>query len=310
MPQTPIPFVSVIIPVYNDAERLKICLQALETQTYPKHQYEVIVVDNGSDTSIAPLIAEFPQTRASLATSQRGPAVARNKGIALARGEVIAFTDSDCVPALNWLERGIIALQNIPEGGLLGGRINIFFRNPNRPTNAELYDSIMHLNQQQYITQSHFAATANMFTDKRMFERVGGFDLNVGMSDDKEWGWRVAARGYPLIYADDVCIAHPAIYSFTQLRQKIQRIVRGNARLNRKNRSRIRIILNRDFLIGLLPPLKTMARHRLGILQQTQLLLMWCVLKGVEMKEIIRIMAEEEPREEPVPSVEVHRRKI
>ena len=51
------PFVSVIIPVYNDPERLKTCLQALEEQTYPKSAYEVIVVDNGSDESIEPLVA-------------------------------------------------------------------------------------------------------------------------------------------------------------------------------------------------------------------------------------------------------------
>jgi len=53
------PFVSVIIPVYNDSIRLRTCLQALEEQTYPKSAYEVIVVDNGSDESIEPIFAEF-----------------------------------------------------------------------------------------------------------------------------------------------------------------------------------------------------------------------------------------------------------
>ena len=54
------PFVSVIIPVYNDPIRLETCLQALEEQTYPKSSYEVIVVDNGSDESIEPIVVEFP----------------------------------------------------------------------------------------------------------------------------------------------------------------------------------------------------------------------------------------------------------
>jgi len=52
-------YVSVIISVYNDAERLKLCLQALEEQTYPKGYYEVIVIDNGSDESIEPIVAGY-----------------------------------------------------------------------------------------------------------------------------------------------------------------------------------------------------------------------------------------------------------
>jgi len=61
----PAPFVSVIIPVYNDPIRLKTCLQALEEQTYPQNAYEIIVVDNGSDESIEPIVAEFSQAKAS-----------------------------------------------------------------------------------------------------------------------------------------------------------------------------------------------------------------------------------------------------
>jgi glycosyltransferase involved in cell wall biosynthesis len=56
-------FVSVIIPVYNDPVRLKTCLQVLAEQTYPNEAYEVIVVDNGSDESIEPIVAEFSQVK-------------------------------------------------------------------------------------------------------------------------------------------------------------------------------------------------------------------------------------------------------
>lgn len=64
------PFVSVIIPVYNDPIRLKICLQVLEKQTYPENAYEVIAVDNGSDESIEPIVAGFNQAKASLSPTQ------------------------------------------------------------------------------------------------------------------------------------------------------------------------------------------------------------------------------------------------
>ncbi|HAA30818.1 MAG TPA: glycosyl transferase family 2, partial [Cyanobacteria bacterium UBA8553] len=75
------PFVSVIVPVFNDAKRLKICLDALEHQTYPKHLYEVIVVDNGSDKNedIEGVVAQFGQAIASY-ESIPGSYAARNKG--------------------------------------------------------------------------------------------------------------------------------------------------------------------------------------------------------------------------------------
>lgn len=93
----PYPFVSVVIPVFNDAERLEMCLRALEDQTYPADRYEVILVDNGSDASMEGLAAGFAGTRVAY-EDRPGSYAARNKGVSLARGEVVAFTDSDCVP--------------------------------------------------------------------------------------------------------------------------------------------------------------------------------------------------------------------
>ncbi len=79
-------FVSVIIPVYNELIRLKTCLQALEDQTYPKHAYEVIVVDNGSDEDIKTIVAGFNQVKQSY-EAQPGSYAARNKRLSLAQGK-------------------------------------------------------------------------------------------------------------------------------------------------------------------------------------------------------------------------------
>ncbi len=95
------PFVSVVIPVFDDPDRLRTCLQALEHQTYPKPRYEVIVVDNGSARSVPPLVGQFGQARATYEMVP-GANAARNRGISLARGEILAFTDADCVPARDW----------------------------------------------------------------------------------------------------------------------------------------------------------------------------------------------------------------
>ena len=288
------PFVSVIIPVYNDSERLKTCLQVLEDQTYPKEAYEVIVVDNGSDESIEPIVAKFSQTKASSETSQRGPCVARNKGLALARGEVIAFTDADCIPAPDWIEKGVANLLRVPNCGIVGGRINLFFKDPGQPTIAELYDSIMHLNQKMFIEKMNFGATANVFTYKHIFDRVGDFDRNVGMSDDKEWGQRVASFRYPLIYAADVRVAHPARHSFDQLRQKVRRVVQGNALLDRKKCSPVCVIFNREFFMNLIPPVMTTIRlgrqHKLSTGEKIKIMGIWLALRCVEIQERVRVM--------------------
>ena len=102
-------FVSVIIPVYNDSERLKLCLEALENQTYSKDLYEVIVVDNASEEDIKSIVGQFSQAKYTY-ESQSGSYVARNKGISIARGEILAFTDSDCIPASDWIEKGVANL--------------------------------------------------------------------------------------------------------------------------------------------------------------------------------------------------------
>src|SRR5512137_2497769 len=151
----PVPFVSVIIPVYNDPVRLKTCLQVLEAQTYPKQAYEVIVVDNGSDESIAPIVAGFSQAQAA-SEPRQGSYAARNTGIGLAQGEILAFIDSDCLPALDWIASGVAHLLRKSNSSIVGGKVEFSFQNPAHPTAPELYDSIMHFNMKRYIEKKNF----------------------------------------------------------------------------------------------------------------------------------------------------------
>ena len=215
------PLVSVIIPVFNDGERLRLCLQALEQQTYAKDCYEVIVVDNGSDTTanIKGIVRQFESTPGSYA--------ARNKGLSIAKGKVIAFTDADCVPAPDWIEKGVTHLQRVANCGLVGGNIEIFWRDSNQPSTVELYESILAFRQQDCIEKHHYSVTANLFTWKKVIETVGVFNSQLKSNGDIDWGNRVYARGYQQIYAEDVRVAHPAVYSFKQLRKKVIRYAGG-----------------------------------------------------------------------------------
>ena len=96
------PYISVIIPVYNDSQRLQLCLAALENQSYPKDSYEVIVIDNNSTDNVKKIVNNCSQAIYAFKKT-KGSYAARNKGISLARGEVLAFTDSDCIPTHHWL---------------------------------------------------------------------------------------------------------------------------------------------------------------------------------------------------------------
>jgi glycosyltransferase involved in cell wall biosynthesis len=184
-------FVSVIVPVFNDAERLKVCLRALEDQTYLKQLYEVIVVDNGSEESVEPVVAEFGHARVSH-EERSGSYAARNRGLALARGEIIAFTDADCIPAADWIEKGVANLLRLSHCGLIAGRVDVFPQDPHRPTAVELYESRTALLQKEYVEDGGFGATANMFTRRAVFERVGLFDGGLKSGGDIEWSRRVA----------------------------------------------------------------------------------------------------------------------
>ena len=114
------PFVSVIIPVFNDNESLRLCLAAIAQQTYPQARYEVIVVDNNSQESTTQVVDEFEGV-VLVKEPQPGSYIARNRGLLSAQGSAIAFTDADCVPALTWLEAGVTALVSEPNVGLVGG---------------------------------------------------------------------------------------------------------------------------------------------------------------------------------------------
>ena len=100
------PFVSVVVPTRNRAELLRDCLESLLTQEYPRDQYEIIVVDDGPTDSTKVVVEGFEGHLTSLLYAyqdHRGPNAARNRGIALARGEVICFVDDDVAIPQCWL---------------------------------------------------------------------------------------------------------------------------------------------------------------------------------------------------------------
>jgi len=245
-------FVSVVIPVFNDSERLKLCLKALENQTYPRDSYEVIVVDNGSDSPVELAPALFPQVQVAQ-ESRPGSYAARNAGIMLSRGDVIAFTDSDCIPAADWIEKGVAALLSVPNCGLVAGQVKVFAQNPTHPTMSELYEMVFAFPQEENIKQKHFGVTANLFTFRDVIEKVGLFDANLKSAGDVKWTMGVYSYGYKQVYADDVCVLHPARRSLREIYKKHIRISGGHHDIHPSNRPRF-LRFTKHLVLGLLNP--------------------------------------------------------
>ncbi|HWC30099.1 MAG TPA: glycosyltransferase [Dehalococcoidia bacterium] len=254
-----LPFVSVIIPVYNDAERLALCLQALEEQSYPSDRYEVIAVDNGSVESIEPVVRGFPHAIASFEAAP-GSYVARNRGLGLARGSVLAFTDSDCIPQRDWLLEGVLKLRETPGCGLVGGRIDISFADEREPTAVEFFDSLWGFPQEVYVLKDRCTVTANLIAYREAFERAGPFDRRLKSGGDREWCGRAVASGYEIAYADRSAVSHPARRTLDELSRKTRRVSGGRFdRLKHRSRHPIRDQA-KEMLWELRPPFRAIGR--------------------------------------------------
>lgn len=247
------PFVSIIIPVYNDLKRLGFCLDALNNQTYPQERYEIIVVDNGSTPPVASQLTAAGNV-VVVTEAKPGSFAARNTGAQAAQGAILAFTDSDCIPSPTWVERGAFRLQANKSLGLIGGRVDVFAQDNQNLTSAELYDVVTAFPQQKYVETMHFSVTANMFTFKAVFDTVGPFNEQIKSGGDLEWGQRVYAHGYQQLYADDVVIRHPARENFAQIRKKAKRIAGGFYDKKKESRSFAKLVLGTIWAFA--PPVK------------------------------------------------------
>jgi len=252
-------FVSVIIPVFNDNEKLKICLDALEKQTYPSNLVEIIVVDNGSEENVQEVVQGRDQVNLLFEPSP-GSYKARNKGLSIAKGEIVAFTDADCIPAPTWLENGCQALMSESNIGLVAGHIALSSKDPNRPNPFELYETLeLAFPQDEFVREDHFGVTANLFTFKHILEAVGPFDETLKSGGDREWGQRVFAAGYRQLYAKDARIKHPARDTWEALRKRSIRITGGKYNLL-KNSQKSNFALMVDLLLFLKPPFRFFIR--------------------------------------------------
>jgi glycosyltransferase involved in cell wall biosynthesis len=216
---------SVIVPVFRDEAGIKTCLQSLEKQNFPRDEWELIVVDNSpiASTSLRYLVLN---ARAKyLHEPKPGSYAARNAGIELAEGKILAFTDSDCLPSENWLAEGIKMLNACSGICVVGGRVNM--RLSSKARLIEMYDFTYRFPQSEVIERHSVATTANLFVEKTTFDRIGRFDANLFSGGDYEWCTRLKAFGIPIFYCDGAAVDHPCETSLAKIVRRVRRIAGG-----------------------------------------------------------------------------------
>lgn len=207
---------SVVIPHYNDVARLQRCLAALRPQV--GQDGEIIVADNGSDVDLAPVRAAFPEVRFVVEPAS-GAGLARNCGVAASQGTWLLFIDADCLPAPNWVARG---LEIATEGQVIGGRVDVFHETDPPLSGAEAFEAVFAFKMQAYLERDAFLGAGNLVTSRALFDAVGGF--RPAVSEDKDWSQRAARAGYGLGFDADFAVSHPSRQDWPALRRKWRRL--------------------------------------------------------------------------------------
>ena len=203
---------SVIISVQNRSIMLMDCLRGLAAQSVAKDRFEVVVVDNCSTEDLLPVIEAarhdlgltvlFARTR-----EDRGPAPARNFGVGLSSGVVLAFTDSDCRPTPRWLELALDAIRP-PAVSLVSGPVL-----PKPEQSPQFTSKLSFVTVNEHPT---FPA-ANLLVRAGVFRAAGGFDESLSFRDpfrratecaDTDLAWRIIKCGHERRFVPEAVMYH------------------------------------------------------------------------------------------------------
>lgn len=224
------PLVSVVIAAYGAAAEMPDLMGALAGQTLPRERFEVLLVDDCSTDGTGAAAEATGVPRVLRTERNSGAYVARNVGLAAARAGVVATTDADCVPEPEWLEAGLADLDRL-DADLVGGRIDVPL--PARPNAAQLVDFARYLDQERALREGGFAATANLFVRRRVFDSIGAFNERVISGGDREFCLRATDAGFRLVYSERAAVRHEPRASARELVRKTRRMGIGRAQMNR-----------------------------------------------------------------------------
>lgn len=205
---TPQPSISVVIPAYNAADTIDHCLTALADQTFPRKDYEIVVVDDGSSDETCARVAAHSGVQL-LTQTHAGPAAARNRGAQCARGDILLFTDADCAPTRGWIERMYAPFE---DGQIVGVKGTYVTQQPEivaRFAQLEYEGKYDRMDRHSYID---FIDTYAAAYRRSIFLANEGFDpiFPSASVEDQEFSFRLARQGHKMVFQRDASVSHLA----------------------------------------------------------------------------------------------------
>ena len=204
------PSVSVVVATHDRPDRLRALIDSLERQTLDAGRFEIVIVDDGStDPRMSQVLDDAtddgrPHVQVIRRKAAEGPAVARNEGWRAARGELVAFTDDDCVATPEWLEHGLAHWER-NRAAIVQGRTD--------PIEAEAHRRTPFSRSQVIHAEGPAYQTCNMFYPRELLERLEGFDESFPLpgGEDTDLAWRGKEAGAPVVFAPDAQVHHAVV---------------------------------------------------------------------------------------------------
>jgi glycosyltransferase involved in cell wall biosynthesis len=225
--------ISVVVPTYKRPVLLERCIKGLLTQNFAPGEFEIIIADDAASDVTKKQVEDWSRQAQEtghtihylpVTGAHHGPAAARNCGWRSAQTEIIAFTDDDCIPEMNWLQMGLNAFTD--DIAAISGRIVVPL--PPVPTDYE-YDAAR-------IQHSEFA-TANCFYRRSTLARVGGFDerFTAAWLEDSDLFFTLRKQHAICIFAPEAVVMHPVRAAKWGVSLRQQRKSMFNALLYKKH---------------------------------------------------------------------------
>ncbi|MCI0436696.1 MAG: glycosyltransferase, partial [Gemmatimonadetes bacterium] len=238
------PVVSVVVATWNRPDSLAACLRALDRQTLARGRYEVIVCDDGSTTPVAQQLATSLAELGKRLTvrvirqENAGPAAARNLGAGLARGRYLAFTDDDCEPTPDWLNRLLARFDESPDVLIGGGIRNGLPSDVHAAATHAIMDYVYADRERR--DRPRLFSTSNLSLPRDGFQAIGGFSGvfpdAAGEDYDLCWRWHESGRG--AAYAPEAAIVHRHGLTFGMFVRQHFSYGRGLLRMRRQRSAR------------------------------------------------------------------------
>ena len=213
--------ISVVVPFLNEEDYIEKCIESLLNQTFSKENYEVIFVDNGSTDHSSSIVRRYPQIKL-LHEPIKNLHLARNRGIATAQGQILAWTDADCEVSKNWLAEILFEL-NVSEMKIILGK-RLF------PANKSLSLKLIEDFENSYTnfvitsgsSSNQYAYSNNMAFKMELFKRYG--PLSSQCSADTEFLQKCLnqEKGLKIIYADKIQMTHLEIFCLSHWFEKLK----------------------------------------------------------------------------------------